>query len=69
MSDRRGVSLSNWGRWGASNQRGTFNLISAESVKAAATLIRTGKTYNDFDAREHVTAAGKESLRIEIRAV
>jgi kynurenine formamidase len=32
----------NWGRWGESDQRGAFNLITPETVVAAAGLVRTG---------------------------
>ena len=33
--EERGIS-SNWGRWGADDQRGTANLLSAAGVLAAA---------------------------------
>lgn len=35
---------SNWGRWGADDERGTLNLITAEKRIAAASLVREGKT-------------------------
>jgi kynurenine formamidase len=38
--------LSNWGRWGAADERGCFNLITSEGIKKAAGLIRTGKAYS-----------------------
>lgn len=34
----------NWGRWGADDQRGTINLITAEKRVAAARLVQTGRT-------------------------
>jgi kynurenine formamidase len=34
--------LSNWGRWGPDDQRGTLNLLTADAVRAAAALVRTG---------------------------
>src|SRR5262245_59493602 len=34
--------LSNWGPWGADDQRGTLNLITAEKRKQALTLVRDG---------------------------
>jgi kynurenine formamidase len=34
--------LSNWGRWGADDQRGTLNLITAEKRKQALKLVRDG---------------------------
>ena len=35
---------SNWGRWGADDERGTLNLVTPEMVVAAAGLVRQGKT-------------------------
>lgn len=37
------LSLSNWGRWGPSDERGALNLIGAGKVKEAAGLVRTGE--------------------------
>ncbi len=34
--------LSNWGRWGKDDQRGTFNLITPEKRKQALHLVREG---------------------------
>ena len=36
--------LSNWGRWGPHDQRGTLNLITAEKTRQAASLVRVGET-------------------------
>lgn len=41
--DRIFESVKNWGRWGAEDQLGTMNLITPERVKAAATLVRSGR--------------------------
>ena len=41
-----GQRLSNWGRWGDDDQRGTVNFITAEKVAAAGQLIRTGKVFD-----------------------
>ena len=35
--------LSNWGRWGSDDRRGTLNLITDETRRAAARLIRDGQ--------------------------
>src|SRR5215204_4802521 len=35
---------SNWGRWGAEDERGTLNLITPEQTKRAAALIQHGVT-------------------------
>jgi kynurenine formamidase len=36
-------SLSNWGRWGAEDERGTLNLITEESTRVAAATVQTGE--------------------------
>jgi len=36
--------LSNWGRWGPDDQRGTFNLITPQKTREAALLVRDGIT-------------------------
>ena len=36
--------LSNWGRWGPDDQRGTLNLITPEKTRQAARLVRDGVT-------------------------
>jgi kynurenine formamidase len=35
--------LSNWGRWGVSDQAGTLNLLTPEAVRAAASTVQTGQ--------------------------
>lgn len=37
-------ALSNWGRWGADDQRGTLNLITAAKTRQAAALVNEGIT-------------------------
>jgi len=37
-------SLSNWGRWGDDDQKGTLNLLSAEKTKRALALVQEGAT-------------------------
>ncbi|MFI2211984.1 cyclase family protein [Streptomyces sp. NPDC020141] len=34
--------VNNWGRWGAEDEIGTLNLITAESVRSAAATVRAG---------------------------
>jgi kynurenine formamidase len=38
--------LSNWGRWGKEDEKGTTNLITPERVVAAAKLAKTGKIFD-----------------------
>jgi kynurenine formamidase len=48
-----GSRLSNWGRWGDDDERGTLNLLTRERVAAAAAAVRTGKVFDlgiPFDA-------------------
>ena len=48
MEDFRtiGKRLSNWGRWGAEDERGTTNLITPEKLVAAAQLVRRGNVFD-----------------------
>jgi kynurenine formamidase len=39
------AAVNNWGRWGADDERGTLNLITAETVRDAARLVRDGKRF------------------------
>jgi hypothetical protein len=38
--------VSNWGRWGADDQRGTLNLITPEAVHRGARAIRSGRVFS-----------------------
>ncbi|HEX8079883.1 MAG TPA: cyclase family protein [Jatrophihabitans sp.] len=40
-----GRRLSNWGRWGEQDERGTVNLITGERLAAAAQLVRRGRVF------------------------
>jgi kynurenine formamidase len=37
---------SNWGRWGADDQRGTLNLLGPDEVVRAAAVVKRGKVYS-----------------------
>jgi len=54
-------SCSNWGRWGADDERGTLNLITPERTARAAALVRTGETIGC--ARPLNTVADVENAR------
>ncbi|MEM7117227.1 MAG: cyclase family protein [Chloroflexota bacterium] len=41
-----GKKVSNWGRWGANDEKGTLNLIAPKHIRQAATLIQAGKVYS-----------------------
>jgi kynurenine formamidase len=38
--------VSNWGRWGPDDVRGTMNFLGPEQRLAAASLVRTGESYS-----------------------
>jgi kynurenine formamidase len=42
--DRLFASLQNWGRWGSDDERGTLNYLTPEKVRAAAALVRRGRS-------------------------
>ncbi len=39
-------TLSNWGRWGPDDQRGTLNLLTSGHVQDSASLVRQGRVYS-----------------------
>ncbi|GIW42960.1 MAG: cyclase [Candidatus Binatia bacterium] len=41
-----GRELSNWGRWGADDQRGTLNFITPAVVREAVASVRHGRVYS-----------------------
>jgi kynurenine formamidase len=41
-----GERLSNWGRWGAQDERGTLNFVTEPSIAAAAALVRRGRVFD-----------------------
>lgn len=64
MQDFRdiGRQVSNWGRWGRDDERGTVNLITAECVVAASQLVRQGKIFDlgiPFDANGPQPGGGR----------
>jgi kynurenine formamidase len=40
------TTTSNWGRWGADDERGAANFISPDLLKSAAGLIRSGRVFS-----------------------
>jgi kynurenine formamidase len=56
--------LSNWGRWGADDERGTLNLITDEHRVAAARLVVTGRTVSC--ARPIVTTHGDPASNAQL---
>jgi kynurenine formamidase len=42
--DRLFESVSNWGRWGPEDERGTLNYITGDHIRKAAALVRSGRT-------------------------
>lgn len=44
--DAAAERLSNWGKWGPTDQAGTLNYISPELVRDAAALVRRGRVFS-----------------------
>jgi kynurenine formamidase len=68
--DRWMTELSNWGRWGAEDQRGTLNLVTPERSRRALSLARDGvsvslsHTYLEQRAEDATSPFGHEMLPI-----
>jgi len=41
-----GKRVSNWGRWGDQDERGTTNYITPDKLVAAAQLVKQGKVFD-----------------------
>ena len=41
--DQMFEEVSNWGRWGPDDERGTYNLLTPEKAKQAAALVKEGR--------------------------
>ncbi|MEY4372517.1 MAG: hypothetical protein RL219_1286 [Actinomycetota bacterium] len=57
-----GKKVSNWGRWGTDDEKGTTNLITPERIIAASKLVRTGKVFDlgiPFDANGPQPGGGR----------
>jgi len=52
--------LSNWGRWGAADQLGTLNYITAATIRNARTLVTDGRTVS---LARPITLAGNDGIR------
>ena len=39
-------TVSNWGRWGADDERGTVNFVTPEVIKRASTCVRKGVVFS-----------------------
>jgi len=35
-------NISNWGKWGPDDQRGTFDYFTPEKIRRSAQLVKTG---------------------------
>jgi kynurenine formamidase len=64
MEDFRtiGKRVSNWGRWGPDDERGTINLITPEIIVAASRLVRAGRVFDlgiPFDSKGPQPGGGR----------
>ena len=46
MVRQLGAELSNWGRWGPEDERGTINLITPKAISEAARTVRRGAVFS-----------------------
>lgn len=66
-------AVTNWGRWGDDDERGTLNYLTAAEAKAAAALVQSGRTVslsrnfpvhpgpeNPWPAHHHMIIAGDD---------
>ncbi len=66
-------SVSNWGRWGEEDERGTLNHLTPDHARAAAALVSLGRTVslsrdfpvspgpeNPWPAQHHMVIAGDD---------
>src|SRR5260370_17186758 len=66
-------SVSNWGRWGGDDERGTLNHLTPDRARAAAALVTRGQTVslsrdfpvapgpeNPWPAQHHMVIAGDD---------
>jgi len=66
--------VSNWGRWGADDRRGTLNLIDDVAVRRGASAVRQGRPFSlavPFDADGPQTGAipGRDNPSLEMTAI
>lgn len=66
--------VSNTGRWGADDQRGTLNLIDDAAVRRGAAAVREGRTFSlaipfDEDGPQTGAVPGRENPRLTMLAV
>ena len=72
-------TLSNWGRWGADDERGTLNLITSAKRLQAAALVREGLVVscartigyepsldNQLPARHFMLSSGEGKSPVEV---
>jgi kynurenine formamidase len=58
------TSLSNWGRWGAADQRGTLNLVTPEVTLRGARLVQEGVTVSCARTWSYEAAADVDPRRV-----
>lgn len=66
--------VSNRGRWGADDQRGTLNLLTPEAVRRGAAAVRQGRSFSlalpfDSDGPQTGAIPGRDNPVLEMTAV
>jgi kynurenine formamidase len=59
-------SLSNWGRWGADDQRGTLNTLTPETTVAATRLVQDGVTVSCARTWSYEAAPDVDPRRVPV---
>jgi kynurenine formamidase len=58
---------SNWGRWGADDERGAANLLTPETVLAACAAPTAGRVYNlGIEVRQGAPVAGRRTSPVHL---
>ena len=59
--------LSNWGRWGADDERGAANLLTPETVLAACAAASSGRVYNlGIEVKQGAPVAGRRTSPVHL---
>ena len=59
--------LTNWGRWGADDERGAANLLTPETVLAACAAASSGRVYNlGIEVKQGAPVAGRRTSPVHL---
>lgn len=64
--DRLFQEVSNWGRWGLEDQRGTLNFLTPDLTARAASLVRSGRTVSLARPIDRVAAVDNSNPAVHL---